>query len=384
MRLTDYKIINKRKRNLVWFADKILDTAAWVSFKRRPTSPLAIDKNAIKKILIVRLAYIGDVIMTFPVIDALANAFPNAKIDFLTSSSAAPLLQNYPSLDEIIEFDAPWFYPRSKSKGETADLVRTLTAKHYDLGIDFRGDIRNIYHCLYRPGIPIRVSYTSGGGGALLTHPIRWELLQHKVDYHLDILRKIGIPAPRTNPKIFLTETEKAEARKILAEIPGCRQRAPALVHPGARLALKRWPIDRFISLIDMIQKNGLGPVVLLDVAGSEASRKIVAGASVAGDLTGRLTIRQMAAVMAQGRFLVCHDSGPMHIAAAVVARVVALFGPSLPVVTAPCGDGHIIIEAPCNMKDYCDENFCLHSEKDCMEKITVEQVFQKIQQLTE
>lgn len=380
MRLNDYKIINKRKRNLVWFADKILDAAAWISLKHRSTPSLAIDKNAIKKILIVRLAYIGDVIMTFPVIEALANAFPTAKIDFLTSSSAAPLLQNHPGLDEIIEFDASWFYPDTKGRRETTDLVRKLKAERYDLGIDFRGDIRNIYHCLYRLCIPIRVSYTSGGGGALLTHPIRWNQLRHKVDYHLDILRKIGIAASRTNPKIFLTETEKAEAADILAEIPECRERAPILIHPGARLALKRWPAERFIDLIEMIQKSGLGPVVLLDVAGGEIGRQIAAGAPLAADLTGRLTIRQMAAVMSLGRVLVCHDSGPMHIAAAVGARVVALFGPSRPIETAPCGEGHIVIEAPCNRKDLCDENTCLLTEKGCMEKISVEQVFQKIQ----
>jgi ADP-heptose:LPS heptosyltransferase len=383
MKLNDYKIINRRKRNLVWIADKLADAAAHFGLIPRSEPSVPFDKKTINNILIVRLAYIGDVVMTMPVIKPLAEAFPGAAIDFLTSRAAAPLLVNHPHLRNVVEFDAPWFYSKQNGSDGTVAIVRKLKASHYNLGIDFRGDIRNIFHCLYQPGIRFRLSYTSGGGGALLTHPVAWERLQHKVEYHLDLLRKTGIPAARTNPGIYFTGSELDQARNMLDSIPGCRQKTPVMVHPGARLPLKKWPATHFADVIRKIQENDLGPVILLGAPGSGMGHDISERAPVSADLTGVLSIRQMAALMSLGRMVICHDSGPMHIAAAAGAKVIALFGPSRPIETAPSGEGHSIIEAPCELKDDCDENTCRRSPEGCMAKIPVDAVYRQVKRLS-
>jgi lipopolysaccharide heptosyltransferase II len=379
MKRTQYKIINKKKKFLVNNADRLLSIAEMLRFIPHSLNPPDIMSVTVKKILIIRLAYIGDVVMTLPVLKPLSNAFPNADIDFLTSRHAASLLEHNPHLHSVIPFNAPWFY-KAHEADRTADLVTSLGRSRYDLGIDFRGDIRNIYNCLYRPGIRYRLSYNSGGGGKLLTHSVDWVKLKHKVEYHLDLLRRLGLQAEATCPEIFLTDEEVKTAETYLSRLPGCRSKSPVVIHPGARLSLKKWPVRRFVELAKKIDKHALGPIVIVDTEGSMYGREISENAPVSADLSGALSVREMAGFLSVCRVVICHDSGPMHIAAAVKTPVIALFGPSRPVETSPCGDQHTVVEAPCDEKDNCDEKNCLIGNEGCMHRITVESVFREIQ----
>ncbi len=379
MKPIHYKIINNKKRFLVHTADTLLNTAAYLRLLPSRSQTTDLRNESIQRILIIRLAYVGDVVMTLPVIKPLAKAFPGARIDFLTSRFAAPLLESCPNLSSIISFNAPWFY-RGPEADNTKELVSKLKDERYDLGIDFRGDIRNIYHCLYRPQIRYRVSYNSGGGDKLLTHAVHWKELKHKVEYHLDILKSIGIAAKSTCPEICLTDDEVQIARDFLNRLPGCRERSPLVIHPGARMPLKKWSIEKFVDLVKRIDKCGLGPVLVIDTKGSEYARQMADNSTAAINLAGALSLREMAALLSLCCMMVCHDSGPMHIAAAVNTPVIALFGPSRPIETAPCGTDHTVLEGQCNQKDTCDENNCLTGRSECMQKITVEKVLNEIQ----
>lgn len=372
-----YKIVNKRKRRIVKAADFLIRAAGHMGLVKAVDSPdlLAI-RNHIHSILIIRLAYIGDVVMTLPVLDPLRQAFPEAEIHFLTSRSAAPLLKHQPSIDRIIEVDAPWFY---RSSRDSAASITRLLKNRYQAGFDFRGDIRNIWHCLYRPGIPIRISYSSGGGGFLLSHPVAWTKLKHKIEYHLDLLRAVGIRAESRCPKISLTEPEISEAKELIAREFGEEDAQPVVIHPGARMQLKQWPADHFRKLAEAIRRQADVPVAVIDAPGSSAADHIADGIPGIVNLAGRLSVRQMAALMSLSRVVVCNDSGPMHIAAAVNAKTVALFGPSSPVETAPCGSGHSVIEASCHLKEHCDESSCLAHQAGCMNRIEVAEVLRHV-----
>ncbi|MBN1296626.1 glycosyltransferase family 9 protein [bacterium] len=375
MKPENYKIINRRKLGLVMAADWMLSAARSVGLIRTDRLPLLPNVAPdIRRVLLIRLAYIGDVIMTQPVTRVVREAFPNASVHFLTSSAATPLLQRDPCIDRVISFDAPWFYrgvDRSRARCNLEQL-----AGAYDLGIDFRGDIRNIWHCLYRPGIPYRLSYSSGGGGALLTHPISWTELKHKVEFHLDLLRKAGFPAERRDPVIHLSGDEITGIRERLDRIPACRGVRPIVIHPGSRLPLKRWSVAHFTRLIHRLDQENLGPVVLVESRENASITGQLRNLNgVQADFTGALSIREMAALFRSASVLICHDSAPMHIAAASGCRVVALFGPSRPLETAPSGTGHRIIEAACNLKDRCDESRCLDRYRGCMDRIDVETV---------
>ncbi|MCD4654022.1 glycosyltransferase family 9 protein [bacterium] len=380
MTLPKYKIINSRKLKLVQVSDLCLNGVRMLGFIDGGKYPSINElRKTIRRILLIRLAYIGDVVMTQPVTAPIRQAFPEASIDFLTSRTAAPLLENDPCIDKIIPFDAPWFYGK-KASDNTRDLIGNITGT-YDLGIDFRADLRNILHCLYRPRIRYRLSYTSGGGGAFLTHPVIWDSWKHKVEFHLDILRKAGLDAPSSDPEIYLTTEETIAAREMLNGLRGCEGKIPVVIHPGSRLELKRWPAERFVELARRMNKADIGPIILLESPGNdEVTREIAINADIAADLTGCLSIRQMAAVCHHAGVMICHDSAPMHIAAAVGCKVVALFGPSQSKETAPSGDGHIIIESStCLMKTKCDENICIAGCHGCMDRISVEQVYEAV-----
>ncbi|MBN1355650.1 glycosyltransferase family 9 protein [bacterium] len=368
-----YKIINRRKLFWVRTADRFLnagDRTGWLASGIR--DDLRSAASGIGRILAIRLAYIGDVIMTLPVIPALKKVFPNARIDFLTSSFAAPLLENIPGIYRVIPFDAPWFYLPG---GKTAHLVKTLQAGRYDLGIDFRGDIRNIWHCLWRPGIPRRLSYVSGGGGAFLTHRVFWENLGHKVEYHFDILRKSGFDVRSSDPALVLTDAERRRAREILNGYFQPDDR-PIAVHPGARKPMKQWGSERFAELVRKLREEDRKVVLLGGSGDAETAMAVRQTGGPDADLTGLLTIRELTGVLSWCSCLVCHDSAPMHIAAAVGTKVVALFGPSRPAETAPCGPGHRVIEGECRFKDNCDEHICISpAGHTCMASISVEHV---------
>ncbi len=377
-----YKIINGRKRIAVKFADHILTLTSKAGLMRVPENPVPLmaDKNQIRKILLIRLAYIGDVIMTLPVIAPLKEAFPEAEIHFLTSSAASPLLDSYPGLDRVISFDAPWFYKQSPDS--TGDMIGLLSKEQYDLGIDFRADIRNIFHCLWSPRIPRRLSYTSGGGGSLLTHPVVWEKWKHKVEFHLDILRGAGIFAASTHPRLDITPLEQETARQRIESLIASAHPKPIAIHPGTRMPLKMWPWQRFQNLIRWIEKEHKAPVVILGGSADAAIiRQITADHTIKARVMGILPIRELAAVLSQCTCLICHDSAPMHMAAAVGTHVIALFGPSDLVETAPCGSGHRIIQMPCQYRSRCDENTCLDIKRSgrCMQSITVDHVIHEL-----
>ena len=378
----NYKIINQNKLKLVRLADSALNLMGFTGLIQPEKSPESLVEAAsnIKKLLVVRLAYLGDIVMTLPVLPPLRRAFPAAEIHILTSTLAAPLLAGNPDIDGVITHDPNWFYSKGTS---TSDLVRRLRRESFDAGFDFRGDIRNIYHCLFRPGIPVRISYESGGGGKLLTHPVPWDTLKHKVEYHLDILRYFGFDAPYSAPRIFLSSQEIAEAEERLMALTGSKV-ASVVVHPGSRLPLKRWRPERFSRLIRDIQGQHHIQVILMCGPGeAHILLEIIQQTPGVKVLENTRNIRQFAAVMSRTQCLVCHDSAPMHIAAACGAKVVALFGPSRPVETAPCGEHHEVLEGFCPSKDECDENRCITAgNAACINDITIERVLAAVKRV--
>ncbi len=369
-----YKIVNIRKRTLVRLVDVLLNSVhKFLDFPTDHTTPIDQDKAAIRRILCIRLAYLGDVVMTLPVLQALRVAFPHAQIDFITSRSAASLFDNNPIIRNVIPFDAPWFYPNSRDS--VACIIPVIQKKAYDLGIDFRGDIRNIFHLLWRPGIIRRLSYVSGGGGSLLTHPVEWSGLTHKVEYHLDLLRAVGIPAVSAMPRLHLGDEERTGIRALFPELSV----PPIVVHPGSRLPAKRWPVERFRDLVVRLVRAGVGPVWVVGGPGEESLVEEIRSVSPGVRGTSRpLSIREFACLCEQAILLVCHDSAPMHVAAAVGCPVVALFGPSCAAETGPVGVSNIVVEGTCVVKERCDESRCHHRNTfECMQSISVEKVYE-------
>ncbi len=377
--MTAYKIINRRKRFLTAVADAVLRPLGWLLGTSRPGAPP--DPAAVRNILVIRTAYAGDVVMTLPLLPALRDRFPAARITLLTSRDGAELAQGQPALDRLLAFDAPWFYGRASWKPYPA-LLRTLRAERYDLVIEARGDIRDILLLTLPLRAAARVSYAFGGGAWALSHVVPYHGIKHRVDYHLDIARHLGCTIRDPYPRLALSETEHTEARRLLAQ-QGLANRFIAW-HPGGRLDLKRWPLERHAELMKEVHARTRWPVALLaSPAEAELAARLqtlAAGVPITS-LSGHLSLRQLAAVLAEAALLVCHDSAPMHVAAAVGTPVAALFGPSKPEETAPYAFGPAAVLArPMPCRTTCDEIHCLAPDHHaCMRQLSVAQALESL-----
>ncbi|WP_339137567.1 MAG: glycosyltransferase family 9 protein [Candidatus Electrothrix sp. GW3-4] len=377
-----YKIINRKKRIATIIAD-IFGNLFFLPLRLlRKQETITLDR--VKTICIIRTAYIGDVVMTLPILPALHNKYPEARITFLTSTASVAVLQHNPYLDNILTFDPFWFY-----SGRIRDwlfFIKKLRLLRFDLLIETRADIRELALLAFWIPARFKVSYDVGGGGYLLSHRVPYPGLCHKVDYHLHLAQYLGCPIEGVEAELFLTAEEKQEIVSILRAqgITG-----PFLaVHPGSRLVLKRWFPDRFAQVCEnLFQLHGL-PVVLVGAA-EEAplTERIQATLQCqqcqAISLAGTLSIRQLAALLGRAALFLCNDSAPMHIAAAMKTPTVAIFGPSQSVETSPYSLVGTVVEKDFPCRCTCDESNCLHSDYHaCLKEITVQDVQQVAEEL--
>jgi ADP-heptose:LPS heptosyltransferase len=290
-------------------------------------------------------------------------------------------LQNNPFIDDIIVYDAFWFY--GTGLASWFNFVRSIRQKQYDLIIEARADIRDIALLVSFCKARYKVSYGVGGGSYLLTHVVPYPGLTHKVDYHLNLASYLGCSLDNIGGGIFLQDTEKMAVAKLLAN-EGVSGTFIA-VHPGSRLFLKRWPLERCASLCDtMIQRYGV-PVVFV---GAPAETEMVDSIEEMMtrkplSLAGRLSLRELAAVLERAELFVCNDSAPMHIAAAVKTKTVAIFGPSKSHETGPYDVVCKVVERDMACRKSCDESRCRFEQYHaCMTSITEADVLSSVHEL--
>lgn len=335
----------------------------------------------IKNILIIRTAFIGDIIMTLPILKPLKEKFPHAKIGFVASKEGCELLKGNPYIDKLYPFNPFWFY--GSSKKEYLDFIREMRKEQFDLIIEARGDIREILFLAFPLRSRFKLSYGFGGGTYLLTHIVPFQEMKHRIEYHLDMARYLGCRTEGIDWAIHLTEDEKKRVGEIL---DSNKIRRPFIaVHPGSRLPLKRWSDEKYAALYDnLIGRYGI-PLLIL---GSGKEKAIVQG--IVKDmkhrpimLTGELSLRELAGVLSGASLFICNDSAPMHIAAAMKTPTVALFGPSKSIETAPYGNINRIVEKEYPCRYGCDESSC-HNERfhACMQDIAVEDVLEAVEDI--
>ncbi len=299
-----------------------------------------------KKILIIKPSAMGDVVQALPLLRTLRRAFPHAHIAWVVNRSCADVLSGHPHLDEVVPFDRrAWSGVRnllSASAGLT-ELVRGLRRRKFDLALDLQGLFRSglitlLSGASMRMGFADAREFATIGYNRTVHTPTRD---MHAVDRYMLFARELGLPADG-EPE-FVLPMCRAEADWAEEFVAGLRaERGPlVLVNPSARWATKRWPATRFAELIDSLVRVE-GAVVVL--TGSDQDRPVVErvrrmSAENSIDLVGKTSLKQLVALLRRSDMLVCNDSGPMHLAAALGTPVLAFFGPTSPVRTGPYGE---------------------------------------------
>jgi len=337
--------------------------------------------ESVRSILVIRLYFLGDMLLSTPVLDALRRRFPDARITVLLKRRARDLLTGNPNVDEIIEYDGA---ERYHSPRWMLGLARTLRERRFDLAVDLTGDHRS--SLLLRLADPaFRVGFNHCGCGFLLDRAIPYRSEGLVVDHLLGAVEPLGARPAERAPRLFLSEAELARSREILADVGISPGEPYVVLSPGASWRYKRWSPKRFARLAEAVrERRSLRSVV----TGSEADRAIareiveLSDGSAVG-LAGATSVREFAGVAAAAAAFVGNDSGPMHLTAAVGTPVVALFGPSTPERFAPQGAPSRIVWHRYRCCP-CSEKRCVRPRDPCMEAITVEEVLAGLESLIE
>lgn len=332
-----------------------------------------------KKILVMRLRGIGDVILSTPVLDNLHRAFPRAEIDYLTEPPSAPLLQNHPVVKRVhVLAHRSWQkLPWREQLRANWNFVRELRAQKYDMVIDLFGNPRTAL-LTHLTRAPLRVGFRFRVRRFAYNRVVtpRGDQL-HAVEFNLDVLRALHVPIVTTRLNVVVEPSAGIDAfwREHELESHG---RVIAFNAFGGWYT-KRWPLAAFAKLGDRLQRELNAKVILLwgpneweevnQMAGMMQTRALIAP---------QTDLPALAALLARVHLLVANDSGPMHLAAALQTPVVAIFGPTRPHLQGPWGEGHVIVTKeglPCLG---CNGLTCKIVTHDCMQKLEVEEVFAK------
>ena len=298
-----------------------------------------------KSILVVKTCCIGDVLMATPALSALRQAFPQAAISVAVGAWSRSALEGNPDIDEIIDC-GNIAGGRSFTASEYFRLVRSLRKRRFDCCIALeRSPLLTALPWLAR--IPVRVGLDSAGRGFSLTVRVPVPDRRHEAELYLDTVRKIGCEPHEPRLRFVPSAQDHFRAEHVLGPLGN----APLVailpgggVNPGMSLLAKRWPAERYAAVADRLAALGYKVLVI----GAPSDRATVDAVkqgmkSCAVDLVGQLNLGELGAVLKRCRVVLANDSGPMHLAVAVGAPVVAIFGPSDPAIYGPYGqDGAV------------------------------------------
>ncbi|MBZ0169621.1 membrane protein [Candidatus Methylomirabilis lanthanidiphila] len=335
-----------------------------------------------QRILVIKLRYLGDVLLSTPVLASLREAFPKAGLSMLVNPSTEAIIATNPHLDEVLIAE------RTRSLISQLRFAAALRGRRFDLVVDLTdGDRAAILSRL--TGAAVRIGFNREGRwrGRLYTHvvPIQAQPVS-MIRQHLMALETLAIPVVNDSLPVLRTRaSDDAAACAALGAVgigPGERFVA---VHPGARWWWKSWPADRFASLIDHMQKTlGMKVVLLGSVPDREIAEAILDQVeSDCRSLVGRLTLLELAGVLRQATLLVGNDNGPMHIAAAMGTPVIGLFGPADPRIWGPVGQGHAVLYKGIDCRS-CFPDGCRRGEQNCMRLIALDEVISVVERMLE
>ena len=361
----------------------------------------AFSPASLRRALVIKLRHHGDVLLASPVISMLKRLAPQCEVDALVYADTAPMLEGHPALAQLHLIDRGW-----KRHGVWAQaaaewkLVSGLRARHYDLVVHLSVHTRGAWLVrLLRPRWSVAPRSRDGFWANSFTHfyPAQSDPLRHTVDTNLDSLRALGLEPTPADMRVTMVPGPKAEARvaELLAQ-HGLPPGGFVHVHPASRWAFKCWPADRVAALCDVLAVKGL-PIVLTSAPDANEKALIAdvcaardkTGASLAAtvDLSGQLSLKELAALTAQARLFVGVDSAPMHIAAAMGTPVVAIFGPSGDREWGPWGEvgknPHRVVASMTHPCRPCGLAGCNDSKvSDCLTTLPVSQVLAACEEL--
>jgi len=333
----------------------------------------------VKRILIVNVNWLGDTLFATPFIRAVREKYPKAYIAIITHPRCYEILEGNRNIDEIIIYDEK---KQHKSLLRRFSIISYLRSKNFDTAFILRKSLSRTLLLLFSK-IQHRVGYRSKRAGFLLTKRIdvpHKEL--HKVEYFLNLARAMGIETENKNYEICISGNNIEKAENILKDA-GLKDKGFIVLNAGGNWNPKRWPLENFAKLGDEIfKKTGLS------IALTGAEKDIQLAEDIArlmkhkpAVLCGKTDLKTLGAVFKKAVCVISNDSGPMHLAVAARANVIAIFGPTSPELTGPYGDGrYLVLHKDIGCKIPCYDSKC--NDNRCIKAVSVEDVIEAVEEI--
>jgi heptosyltransferase-2 len=283
-----------------------------------------------KKFLIVQTAFLGDVILTLPLVQALKQLVPDSQIDFVAIPAAADIVKDHPDISNVIVYDK---HGKQKSIFSFFRLRRKLRFANYDAVL--------CPHRSFRSGLlamatraQVRIGFDNSSLKSAFREVMPWRFGMHEVERNLSLLKPVLVNSHRSSvvspelPKIIISEEYRLKAERFLSDY-GVKQ-PYAVVAPGTVWATKRYPVEMMAEVVRKLSEKFANVVVI----GGEKDIDLVHDFNVLHEKVvlaiGRLPIMSAAEIIRGSSLLVANDSAPVHIASAFGIPAVAIFGPTV------------------------------------------------------
>jgi len=299
----------------------------------------------VQKILVINLAFIGDILLSTPAIRALKAAYPEAAIHMLVVPATAPVARGNPFVDQVIVYDK-----RGKDRNLASlwQLIRRLRAEHYDLAVAMNFALRGSL-LAWASGARFRLGYDAQHAAPFLTHVASSSRIavKHETENYLAMLKPLGI---ETGDLALAFRLDPAAVKTLDDKFKPDPGRQLVLICPFGRHPLNSWTSAGYIEVL-----RRLAAVADCVLIGGEAEKERLEEISAAAEgkakvLAGVLSIAELAVLIARANLLISVDTGPLHLAGAVGTPVVGLFGRSDYRIWGPRGP----------------RDFVLHHKQDC------------------
>jgi len=327
-------------------------------------------------ILVIKLRYIGDVLLTTPFLRVLRESLPTSHITVLVNPGTESVLHQNPNVDHIA------ILPRG-NWAQQIQFFQGIRSRHFDCVIDLTDGDRSAL-LTFLSGARLRIGFNHEGRwrGKAYSWCVNGQYgTTHMLNYHARALIPLGIEPRVCSPEIVLTDQERQSVDRLLTRY-ALHNKKWVMLHPAARYWFKAWAPQRFAEVGDALIRDGYHVVVV----GSESEQELVnqvmhSAQQTFVSLVGQTTLRELAGLMQHCRLFVGNDAGPMHMAAAVGCPVLALFGPTDPAVWGPWGTHCQTIYKGLDCRE-CFHPGCQRGEASCMNLIGVGEVLQAARRL--
>ncbi|MBI4655452.1 MAG: lipopolysaccharide heptosyltransferase II [Elusimicrobia bacterium] len=320
------------------------------------------------KACVIQTAFLGDCVLTLPLLKAMKSLLKNPKITVLARPEMAEVFRNSGQADEIIADEkkkSKFFFP------EFLRILRILKSRKFDVAVIPHRSLRSAL-LAYFAGIPVRIGFDSSAGSFLFTKKIPFTWLLHDVERNMSLLLPFSGNLSSDFPELKLPN-----AREF-----GFGGNIHIGISPGSVWDTKRWLPQRYAELIKKL--NGRFKTKVLIIGGKNETAwnsdiEKEAGPDSCINITGKTNIPELMAVIKKLKLFITNDSGPMHIATALNVPTIAIFGPTTKELGFfPYGDIHKVIETPlkCRPCALHGSRRCPKRHFLCMRLITTDMVF--------